>query len=80
MGRAWAQAQILGSGFLINKTQSLSPWVRVKPKPERSPTYLVTSSSLKEPEPEVWNPSLTRTQKNQARPISTEEGLLNFLF
>ncbi len=78
MGRAWARARKSGSGsgFLINKTQSPSPQVRVKPKPkpEWSPTYLVTSSSPKEPEPEVWNLSPTQTQKNQARPISSNEG------
>jgi hypothetical protein len=50
-------------GWAYNKNQILSPRVRlrpkpdffiyiVKPEPELSPTYLVTFSSPKKPEPE----------------------------
>jgi hypothetical protein len=78
----WAWALRSGSGFLLHKTQSLSPRVRlgpkpniviyvVKPEPEESPTYLVIFSSLKKPEPKVWSLSLTQAQKNQAWPTST---------
>ncbi len=80
---AWARSSGSGSGFLINKTQSPSPRVglgpkdnffiyvvKPEPKPELSPTYLVNFSSPKKPEPEVWSPSPTRAQKNQARSTS----------
>jgi hypothetical protein len=45
--------------------------VKPKPEPELSLTYLVNFSSPKKPEPELWSPSPTRAQKNQARSTST---------
>jgi hypothetical protein len=72
MGRAYNKNQILSPRVGLGPKPNFFIYI-VKPEPELSPTYLVTFSSPKKPEPKSWSPSLTRARKNQARPIPINE-------